>query len=89
MMGNSRQILSEPNEEGRDGRGMWHVRRKNKGKNTLLIGETKGKKIFGRYEYNGRMTLKRILMTKNGGCGLNSSPSEQGIANGCNNLRSL
>ena len=44
-MCNSRQILSEPNEEGRDGRGMWHVRRKNKRKNTLLIGETTEKNI--------------------------------------------
>jgi len=44
-MCNSRQILSEPNEEGRNGRGMWHVRRKNKSKNTVLIGETKKKNI--------------------------------------------
>jgi hypothetical protein len=85
MMCNSRQILSEPNEEGRDGRDMWHVRKKNKGKNTVLIGETKEKKIE-RCEYNGRMTLKRILMTKDGGCGLSSSSSEQGLVNGCNNL---
>ena len=42
-MCNSRQILSEPNEEGRDGRSMWHVRRKDKGKITVLIGETKKK----------------------------------------------
>ena len=43
--------------------------------------------MFGRYEINGRMTLKRILMTKNGGCGLNSSfSSEQGLVNECNNL---
>jgi hypothetical protein len=38
-------MLSEPNDEGRDGRGMWDVRRKNKGKNTVLIGETKEKNI--------------------------------------------
>ena len=44
MMCNSRQILSEPNEEERDGWGMWHVRRKNKVENTVLIGETAGKK---------------------------------------------
>jgi hypothetical protein len=37
--------LSEPNEEGRDGRGVWYVRRKNKGKNKGLKGETKEKNI--------------------------------------------
>lgn len=36
---------------------------KNKGKNTELIGEAK-EKMFGRYEYNGRMTLKRYLNDK-------------------------
>jgi hypothetical protein len=37
--------LSEPNEEGRDGRGVWHVRRKNKDKYKGLKGETKEKNI--------------------------------------------
>jgi hypothetical protein len=27
-----------------DGQGMWHVRRKNKGKSTLLVGKTKEEK---------------------------------------------
>jgi hypothetical protein len=46
MMCNSRQILSEPNEEGRDGQGMWHIRRKSKAENTVLIGKTVGKKYL-------------------------------------------
>ena len=49
------------------------------------MGET-AEKIFRRYEYNGRMQLKHILITKNGVCGLNSSSSEQGLVNGCKNL---
>jgi hypothetical protein len=40
MEHNPQQIFSEPNEEGRDRRGMWHVRKKNNGKKTELIGET-------------------------------------------------
>jgi acetone carboxylase gamma subunit len=45
------------------GRACGTYREKNKGKNTELIGETK-EKMFGRYEYNGRMTLKCYLNDK-------------------------